>query len=46
MVDERGREILVNYATGLDFEFRLAEDSTSWKILRSYLLEKEIWVMP
>lgn len=45
MADERGRNIWAEYASSVDMEFLLAEDSTSQERLRSYLLEKDIRVV-
>jgi hypothetical protein len=46
MADQRGRSIWAEHASSLEMEFLLAEDSSSWKLLRSYLDEKQIRILP
>lgn len=46
MASKQGRKIWARHARSLELEFDLAQDSASWKILRAYLLEKEIRVVP
>lgn len=46
MADELGRRIWARHASSLEMEFLLAEDSSSWKLLRNYLDEKHIRILP